>query len=672
MTLLSKAANDAYPEDFDRDYYPALKAEYANDDQVTIYAKEDYELDPLDVPWLEENRGRDLNEIRRQLDTQPLVPGELQGLPSRPMRCTDLHTEDELEHFESRMRHEDSVSGQIWEDPMPESDFEGDPQWIDFRKMDKALMEHSSAADVLESLPHPPKKRVQYASHGDELAAVQESVDRMQAQCLDEVFTPTAWGEQHTVPDPEDFRKWQRAARDRGGNTSQDHSFYLSPVKMANERTRHVMDGQDDKKEAQPPHQFGSLVKAHSGSWHGKVIVIALLSENGFGVRQMTEFDVRSDTSAEDGGGLDWTSVLTHSSECELVSDVTFDRPEHEDALVPGRGVSSDGNYVCNVLRSYDADETVQYRNEMQGLSLSSKCLRALVDNNEVCGELELCMLSGRASNRFRRDRVLLCSAASVSKGERKLERRWSTGKQRRRFSHVILISEYQAIKDDAKDDAILQQFAQAKRSVNSLLDKAQGEWSGFGQLLQPEFPPLGFKEYVTSFTFRRSFSISLDSVTWSEQDIPEVAESTSNARKRTLGKRKVSKRVAAARAHDQRRLSECSFLSKEQAADMKSETFAWKEVRDDHGLTGLLSPRIGKFVDDYCGVFLPGGTLLTFPHDNAFPDMGSTVSLVELTTPQRKRINVARNQTGTVVGALFITENLVDADLCDDVSSYV
>lgn len=670
FTPLCKAGPKVYPEDYDRDYYPALKEEYANDDQVIIYAKEDYELDPLDVPWLEENRGRDLKKIRHQLQTEPPVPGELQGLPSRPMRCTDLHTEDELESFESRMRYEDSVSGQIWEDPMPESDFEGDPQWIDFRKMDTSHAEDHDPEDVLASLPNPPRKRVQYASYEDELAAVQESMERMQAQYLDEDSTPTAWGEQHTVPDPEEFSKWQYAARARGGNSSQGNSFYLSPAKSASEEVCDVMDGHDGEKELRPPHQFGSLKKAHLGKWRGKIFVIAVLSDSKFGVRQGAEFDVQSDTSVEDGGGLGWTSVLTTSSECELVSHVTFERPEHEDALVPGRGVSSDGNYVCNALHCCGSNGTVQHRNKAEGLSLSSRCLKALIGDKGVRGELELCILSGlRGSNKLRRDRVLLCSVFTekVAKG-----RRSSTGERRRHFSHIVLISEYQISNSDAKDNIILSQFTRANRSTNTLLKTAQGKWSGSAQLLQPEFPPVGFKEHVTSFTFQESPSISLDSVTWTEQDIPEVADTTSNARIRTLGKKKVSKRVATARAHDQRRLSECSFLSEEQVVDMRPETFAWKEVHDERGLTGLFSPRIGKFVNDYCGVFLPGGTLLTFPHSNAFPDMANTVCLVELTTPQRKRINVARNQAGTIVGALFITENLVEGDLCDDVASYV
>lgn len=589
------------------------------------------------------------------------------------MRYTDMHTDDEIQSFQPRMRYEDAASGQIWDDPMPESDFESNPpSSIDFRTVRKPdFPPRCSDHDLLSSLPNPAKKKLQYPSQEEELAALRESMEKMQAQCLDEHFTPMTWGEEHSPPDPDDFRAWQRAARERGGNVTQDDSFYLPPVKLVDRDSPHVMPRYGDHNEDAPPHQFASLVNAHSGKWAGMAFVFAVSSESHFAVRQLAHFDVCSDVSVEDHGALQWTSVFTRSASCELVSNVTFDRPQHEEALVPGRGVSSDGSYVCSVLRADSPQQTLRTKSSAEGLSLSSKCLKALVADNQARGELELCMFAGRDRRNLRRDRVLLCSSSSLSckKGKKKQP---SNVTESRRFSHVVLMSEYQICNEEATDDAILSQSTQAYSSMDSFFVKAYGEWSGTAQLLQPEFPPLGFGKHNTSFTFQKSASITLDTVTWTEQDIPDVAEATSKARIRTLGKKKVSKRVAVARAHDQRRLSECSSLSTEQVGDTTKETFAWKEVRSEFGLSGLFSPRLGKFVHDYCGIFLPGGSILTFPCGNAFPDMSNTVCLVQLSSPIRKRINVARNQSGTIVGILFIKESLVNSDLCDDVSSYV
>lgn len=665
VTTRCQEGQTSYPEEFDRDYYPQLKAEYADDDQVFIFSKDDYELDPLDVPWLEDYRGRDLNKIRTDMKTRPPVPGELEGLPTPALRISDLHSQDEIDDFEPGFRRHDSVSGNVWTDPMPESDFDGDMNWIDFRKYDK-----EDNDDDLSFLDPPPMKRKQYASYEEEFQALQESADEMQAELLDlgAEYEPQTWGDQDPVPDPDDFRKWQRAAAERGGNASQNDSFFLSPAKL--EQGSRVADtvgrGED---ESGPAKQFPSMVQAHAGEWWGKAYLYSISNGSDVAFTREEEFEVTAETTVQESGDLEWTAEV-HNSNQDFISTASFQVPEHPDALVPGRAVSADGSFVCGssgIRRIDDPDGTGAV--ESAALSLSQKCLRSLIGNRTIRGELEICLVSNESNQFRRRSRVILCSAENERRQKQKggRQREWY-------FSHVLFLSEHCRTEREADSAVNVPPYANRETSFQkpTSLDVFKGKWVGTAHLLHPEFPPLSFVEKQTTFDFRYTSPITLDLVTWVESEILDTAESTSKARVRTLAKKKTSKRVAAARQHDQRRLSECSFLSEEKVGDRAADTFAWREVRNNGVITGLFSPRTGKFVDDYCGLVLADRFLVTFPYQNAFPNLPTVVSLTELISPRRQRINVARNDNGSLVGVLFVNEVLEVSETCDEVALYV
>eukprot|EP00177_Eucheuma_denticulatum_P000294 GFKZ01000505.1.p1 GENE.GFKZ01000505.1~~GFKZ01000505.1.p1 ORF type:complete len:748 (-),score=100.13 GFKZ01000505.1:1120-3363(-) len=661
ITIRCQEEQPSFPEQFDRDYYPKLKAEYADDDQVVIFAKDDYEIDPQDVPWLEEYRGLDLDKIRTDMKSRPPVPGELEGLPTPAMRVSDLHSQEDIDDFEPGFRHHDSVSGNVWTDPMPESDFDGDADWIDFRKFEK-----EDNDDDLSFLDPPPRKRKQYASYEEELQAVQESADELQAELLDlgAEYQPQTWGEQHPVPDPDDFRKWQQAAAERGGNASQNNSFFLSPAKLE-EKTpaSDTADGGED--DNGPAKQFPALMQAHAGEWQGKAYLYSVSTGSNVVFTQEEEFEVTSETSQQKGGDLEWTAEVQNSNH-DLISAACFKVPEHPDALVPGRAVSADGHFACGssgITGRNSSDGTGVI--ESAALSFSQKCLRSLVGNRTIRGELEICMVCSDSNHCRHRCRVILCSSESERRRGKKAEREYE-----RYFSHVLFFSEYRSMDREKDNSATVPQYACRETSTQNLksLDVLKGKWVGNAHLLHPEFPPLSFLEEKTSFDFQYTSPITLDQVTWVESEIPDTAESTSKARTRTLGKKKTSKRVAAARQHDQRRLSECSFLSEEKVGHKAADTFAWREVRNDRGITGLFSPRTGKFVNDYCGVVLGDRFLVTFPHQNAFPNLPTIVSLTGFTSPGRNRISVARNDSGSLVGVLFVNEELeVNGDETSD-----
>lgn len=660
--MRSEPEENKYPEHFDRDYYDQLKAQYAHLENVHIFSKDDYEIDPRDTPWLCEDGGCDLKALRNNVAESLVQPGELDVAPDRPFRHTDLHTPHDIHTLNTRFQNADAVSGRVWQDPMPDSDFDGDEEWIDLRKVDDPVKDHD-CEDAFVGAEPKPLKRKQYTSVEEEFAAVMESADRMQAENLDQPIPKTAWNEVVPIPDPDEFAKWQKAAEERGGNSTRSESHFLPPVKkMERGASSEVSDSFCENENELTRHkQHQPLIEAHVGSWTGELSVFSI-SGNSFSVQQRKRCFVNSNTSICTDGGLEWSSAVTDGGS-ETVSDVVFARIEHADALIPGRGVSSDGSYVQNSPGRGSSGQSSAYAD----ISIGPKLLQAVTGNSNCKGELELCMMSGNGRGDMRRDRVLLCTAASndvSTKGSRKSSES---------FAFVVLISEHRGFSTETRHDDSFTSNRRRSRTAVASSETVRGEWVGKGILLHPEFPPYACKEVDTHLSFSRAERITDDAVTWVEKELPDEAQRVSRGRQRTLAKKKVSKRVAAARAYDQKRLSECSFLCREELKEQSTpETHAWKAIPSEDVFTCLFSPRVGKFADDYCAIVLPNRSLLTFPLGKAFPDMWNTVSCMQLSRPIRKRITAGRNEFGDLVGVLFVTESVTDEGLCDEAAAYV
>lgn len=645
--MLSGPPDKQYPEEFERDYYDELKAKYAHLKNVEIFSKDDYELDPTKTPWLGDEGRVDVKALRKQVNASPIQPGELDVAPDRPFRHTDLHSQEDIESFESRFRTHDAVSGRYWEDPMPESDFDHDEKWIDFRKMD--VDAEQTDEDVFAEASPRPLKRKQYASFDEEFAAVMASADRMQAENLDQPIPKTAWAESVPVPDPDEFARWQRAAEERGGNSTSHDSNFLPPAKKVERRPK--LDAQG----IEPPPQRQSMVEAHAGSWTGDVTVFSI-SSGHFSVTTQRRCSVKSRVSICDNGGLEWSSAVD-DNDMELVSEVSFSPVEHMESLIPGRGVSSDGSYVQNSPSCGSSTRSPVYAD----ISLGQKFLATLTEDKNCRAELEICMVSGSGEG-LRRDRVCICTGSTPDADKKKATNNSD------KFVFVVVLSEY-------RDGCLEAHERNSRRNRMTELGSymLRGKWTGSGILLHPEFPPLGCTEVKTFLSFTAAENITEDSVTWVENELSDEPGRESKARQRTLGKKKISKRVAAARAHDRRRLSECSFLSKEAiGSESKAETHGWKLLPSAEAFTSMLSPRVGKFVDDYCAVVLPDGMVVTFPFGKAFPKIWNSISLMKADRPVRKRILAGRNEFGDLVGVAFVTESVEDEELCDEAASYV
>lgn len=660
-----------YPEDYDRDYYDQLKREYADRENVRIFSKDDYDLDENLTPWLEDNRGRDIADIRRNMHNRPVESDELTDVPDRLMRHTDLHTPEEIAAFEPRMRVADAVSSREWEDPMPESDFDRDERWIHLRKMDDEDV-HDDGEAFFASLQEKPLKRKVYDTPEQEWDALMASLDRMQAENLDyDDFTETEWGEADSRPDPSDLDKWHQAAKERGGNAVQSESYFLPPLTKRDpfeegKRALSVTEASDGSLEfPSPPPQQRVLESVHLGEWRGIARVFEISDAREIEVRPCREFPLQSGTVVHDNDSLEWTSVIAGSSS-ETVSHVVLTSAKHKDSLVPGRAVAKNGSYALKPNRS----EPGEQMRGPAGLTVSTGCLRSMTGDAATVADFEVCMVSEdlrRNRNLVRRDRFILCRSPDGDSGD-------PPGKRNARFRYVVLMSEYKgSVAQELRPDLGRQSSTIESGESTSCSSILEGRWEGRGALLHPEFPPANFLEVDTRLSFVHAENISDTDVTWVENESREEPGHESNRRTRLLRKKKTSKRVAAARNHDRRRLAQCAFLSQEKVGDdADTVTFAWKVTHSPDGLSCLFSPRIGRFVDDHAGIFFGNRFLLTLPFSNACPGVQNTVCLTELKRPCRQRINLGMNEWGDLVGVVFITESLCDASICDDVASYV
>ena len=647
--------------DFDRDYYNELKAEYGDDPNISIYSKDDYETNPLAAPWLHDHRARDIKQIRKSLIDSPIEDGELTDVPTRPMRVSDLHTKEEIDVFEKRARQCEPTGGEHWSDPMPESDFDLDPEWIHLRKMDeKDLEEVQEAPEILSGDPdRPVLKCKQYNSGAEELADLDLSYERMihaEGELGEDL---TSYSENIPTPSREQFDKWQREAEKRGGNATGYESYFLAPFRD------NLPDASDISEQKVPPPQHDALVQHHKGKWTGFMTVFSVDEANKFSPAVQSVLTCASELSTGDDDELEWNTIVS-IEDMEVVSSLTFSSLEGGNHMEPGRGVDDDGSYVCNgKVDESDGQDCVRNM-----LSLQQGAIKKIVADASSRGAIELCCMAHRPGV-VTRHRVILCTRASngkVGKVDKKSKRRQHT---QGRFSHVVLITERkQGAKQLSKP-----LFDLSVVSSRDLL----GGWEGKCTLLQPEYPPMSMVETDTRQDIRRVSGVKESDVTWSENQFPDKSEDQereSGTGQQASSKKRISRRVANARAHDRKRLADCTLMITDKTGDVAPrDTQAWQLLpakNEDVSVSFMYSPRVGKFCDDYCAIVLSESLLVMFPHGKAFPTMWNTVTVQQITKPKRKRIVAGRNEEGALVGVLFATENLDHDEAWDDVACYV
>lgn len=648
-SLYMNAGSSKQLPDFDRDYFDELKAEYGHLPGVRIFGRDDYTLDANDVPWLFDDRARDVGKIREDIKHAPLEDGELKGLPTRPMRICDMLTKKEIDDFEDGFRWYDAVKGDVWDDPMPESDFEGDPNWIDLRKVDDSCMQEEP--DVWrDSTKAPILKRQQYDSEEEEKDALLKSFERLQAERYETSFHPLSHGERNSVPDPADFAVWQQEAEARGGNATEYESYGLSPFNSWN-----FSDTSSSRtlEETEVPKQHQALINAHAGQWKGKISVISVCKGEAFSPHLVSSCNAWSEIIELSDGSLEWTTIADTDGIGEIVSSVMFSSRDCEDALVPGRAVSKDGSYVCKgYCDSYSKKTT-------STISLSRVAAKRISRDESCHPVVEIGLVTKLGAVKCRH-RVILCvNVGATEKNHNEAKAKIGT---------AITFTEFPTSTPLSATTNRHTKSSLPAGMVSELL----GTWNGNGLLLQPEYPPTSCQAVETTFTMMAQKSINENDISFVENTIPEHPDLESKRRARTVGKKKTSKRVAASKAHDRRRLANCNLLSVQKTGNSAEERFAWQTMPEKEEYSFLFSPRVGRFVDDYCGLIVSGSLLCTFPFSRATPNMWSEIKLTELTAPSRKCITVGRNESGDIVGVLFVTEVAQDSAISDSVASYV
>ncbi|KAI0559904.1 hypothetical protein FGB62_131g022 [Gracilaria domingensis] len=659
VTVASASDDDGWGmDDFDRDYYDELKEEYKDNDRVHIFAKEDYELHDIDSPYLFDNRARDLEQIRKEMATRPKAHLDEHTTVDKAMLLSDMHDQTELESFKETLLTHDAINGKGWQDPMPPSDLDGDPEYIHFRKSPKPEKDPRDE-DILALLGETnllPRKL--YPSEQDEIDALSSSYDMMQTEFWDEPAEPFSMGGNVDVPDPEEFAHWQAEAKARGGTAVKGDSYFLPPYKDPRDRIKRP----DPPGGHTAPHQQESFIKANLGVWQGSVRVFSLHSEHKFAPQLTASFSLHSSVEKGANGAVEWGSTATAES-IEHVSDVWVPSPKHGEALVPGRAVSAEGCYV--VCRKNGIT-----RQDTEFFTMSRACLESMTRNKSCRPELEIGIRS-ECGGLSARHRIFLCTADG--KGELKDNGRRKPVK----FSHVIVFKEFlttsvpSELSTEYNVDTCTspQEFGLEVASAAKLL----GLWRGHGVVLLPEYPPMSCDHVSTRYDTSEEDSITENDVTWVENTVPDNPNQTSRRRERTVKKRKTSRRVREARMHDRRRLSECQLLIREESGQaVEEQKFAWKAMPSVDAFSSMYSPRVGHFVGDYAALLVSQHVLLMFPVSDAFPEIWNTVSAIELSRPSRLRIEAGRNDQGTLVGALFVNETVEDGAESDSVADYV
>eukprot|EP00178_Gracilaria_changii_P015686 TRINITY_DN439_c0_g1_i1.p1 TRINITY_DN439_c0_g1~~TRINITY_DN439_c0_g1_i1.p1 ORF type:complete len:704 (-),score=99.88 TRINITY_DN439_c0_g1_i1:1990-4101(-) len=641
-------------DDFDRDYYDELKEQFKHRKNVHIFAKEDYELDDMDAPYLFDNRARDLEQIRKEMTTRPKAKLDEHVRPDHIMLMSDMHTEAELEHFKSTLRTCDAINGKVWQDPMPESDLDGDPEHIHFRKSPKP--ERDPRDEELPALLGETNllKRKQFENEQDEIDALQRSCDMMDTDYMNEPVEPFSLSGNVDVPDPEEFSRWQAEAAVRGGGATRGESYFLPPFKDPMD----ILEGEDPSEQPTPPHQHNAFFNANCGEWHGTVRVFSLQTGNKFAPHLTACLSLHSSVEKGADKRIVWNSTISEES-LDHVSDIHIPSPRHREALVPGRAVSADGCYVVCRKNGISLKDT-------EFFTMSRVCLEAITTDKTCRPELEIGMRSEYERLPVRH-RIFLCT----STGKKKIKAKG--GEPQLDFSHIIVLKEFLSTS--------LHRFSvdSQERLLPSSLGlevisgaKLFGLWRGRGVVLHPEYPPMSCHQFSTSYRTSREENITENDVSWVENQIPDNPNQVSRRRERTVKKRKVSRRVREARLHDRRRLASCELLTSEKSGAIEEQRFAWKALPSVDAFSSMYSPRIGHFIGDYAALVVSKQLLLMFPMGNAFPNIWNTVSAIELSVPSRLRIEAGRNDQGTLVGALFVNETLEESTESDAVASYV
>lgn len=658
--------------DFNRNYYDELKAEYADDPNITIFSKDDYTLDPIIAPWLYENRGRDLKAIRKKVqerieDAKSSGTSEQaddpDGFPPDALQWTDLHTEDEIASFRTRAQTEDPVTGRVWSNPMTESEIDlaaQDDNIIRFRPDSDDAPSIFPLGDDVNFWGDSPSSESEFMfpEFPEDFDDLQESWHHLNAAKLDTTDDTIAYGEHIPAPNPEDYRHWQEEAERRGGNATVADSYDLPPYRDIYKERREALES--TKGEQLPP-QHDTLVSAHSGMWVGHLNIFALhTSDRKFKPVLEQMFLIQTDISLSFDRDLQFHTTIQIDDE-ELLTDSTFSSFEFRNGVVRGRSVAADASYIC--VSSGNPDPKPIF-------SLPRKALIKMMKNSSLVEPVVEVGILRRSDSKPIRYRVILIANGPKPSSEKHADK--SKGHSPK-FSHVVLIAETRIRSLREASDIICRYKPRQLDLPVISLSEIKGRWTGKAILLQPEYPIEGTRQVETTISLMHAVGVQQSDVTWVENELELSPNEKSKRQERQKGKKKVSARVAAARAYDQSRLSSCNLLCHERIGDSpKEEKHVWNTMPQGRNVSWFFSPRIGRFIDDYAGLVLTNKLWLTFPLTKAFPTMWNTISLVEIASPTRRRIVVGRNEDGTLVGALFATETLEDSDKMDSVSCYV
>jgi hypothetical protein len=352
--------------------FRALQAEYEGHPSIHVYSADDYELDPRGLSWQRDMHGRDRAELRAALATRE-VP---EGFNTVPLREDDVLDRESIDGFVERARFVDPQGNREWRDPMPASDFlplaeSEDDCTLHIRAMPSA---ESATSDVMEAgllaraLPDP------YAGLSDRedeaalmsLFLVADAVAEMRAGADERLV----YNDATPVPHPETYKRWQDAAKARGGNAVSGESHVLSPAKIRTpyddvvQQARIAGVGEsgavptlvNSSTSTVPPlavnvpMQHKTLADIHFGEWAG---VLAVLTLDDYLVRADGENESAGERVANvmsgdggnppDGGSGEGGGKYRESrDDCESDDEEILDDAAHDDAAHDDCGTYSE------------------------------------------------------------------------------------------------------------------------------------------------------------------------------------------------------------------------------------------------------------------------------------------------------------------------------------------
>lgn len=617
-----------FADDFDRDYYDQLKEEYKDDPLITIYSSDDYELDNLGADWLSNDmRGRDLQKLRETAASRPAPD----GLPFSPLHRTDMHSEDEVNNFNERVRTYDPTTGIPWQDVPNDMHRYPDCEFSDLRHDD----EEYDTETILKELPFEPMKRpkISAAEEMDALRLALNELDYLDS--LDDSFEYSSIDANVSRPSAEEMERWSRAAEERGGHATEHESYALPPF------------APEEKPLPEPPlgevpNQYSELVHAHGGSWRGEMEVMRLRWEKDtVSITERRMYQVESYIDLDEKG-IRWETGLyvsldeeENDESVEHSSTVRFAGKDCEEDLTPERAVFSGGSYVtqCSPVCTL----------KTQPLSLSSSAISFVAEGSKSVLEFGLMAKEGVEAERTR---VILCGDDSIDSSISK-RKRVHDPQAGYSWTHVVTIRE-RRVESGCTGTVDVEEPSEAMRIMME-----NGSWSGEGITLQPLFPSAGcmYVESMVRWTGRDK--IEARDVEWNRiADLTKLEEENRESDGRGSHR---SKRVRAAVRHDATRLASCNQLCEERIGDESTTTHAWKLT--NHSCVAT-SPRPGKFVSDYFALELSKTLILTAPLRRALPSHQNTVTLIEQQGARhRRRLVVGRSADNHITGAALLDE---------------